>query len=270
MLYLVATPIGNMGDITFRAVEILKSADYILCEDTRHSLPLLKRYEIQKPLKSLHKFNEASREAEVVQDLQAGLNVALISDAGTPGIADPGSRLVQRCLQEDLLVTSIPGPCAAIAALTASGLDSERFQFIGFLPRRSGELTALFKELLSYRGTSICYESPHRLSDTLKILAELNPNQYLVVARELTKKFEEFLRGSAAELLAKVEKSPLKGEIILLFPACETVQDWSAISPEQHVQQLEEELHLSRQEAIKAVAKLRGVPKRTIYNAVMR
>jgi 16S rRNA (cytidine1402-2'-O)-methyltransferase len=269
MLYLVATPIGNLADITYRAIEILKACDYILCEDTRHSLRLLQHYEIHKPLKSYHKFNEAKRERELIDDLKSGLKLALISDAGTPGIADPGSKLVQSCLLHQIPVQAIPGPCAAIAALTSSGLDTERFQFVSFLPRKKGELTKLLQELLIYRGTSICYESPHRLVETLKLIEELAPERSIVLARELTKKFEEFRRGTALELLRGLKK--IKGEIILLIspPLSEQIEDWSSLSIPEHVQQIEERLGLTRQEAIKAVAELRKQPKRLIYRALL-
>jgi 16S rRNA (cytidine1402-2'-O)-methyltransferase len=217
MLYLVATPIGNLGDITFRAVEILKSCDYILCEDTRHSLRLLQHYSIQKPLTSYHMFNEASREQKVVEDIQAGKNVALITDAGTPGIADPGMRLVKRCREENLRVEAIPGPCAAILAITCSGMSTERFQFVGFLPRTSGRLQRELEEILQYPGTTICYETPHRLLKVLELLKKIAPDQKIGVARELTKKFEEYRVGTPEELLQLWKNKSVKGEIVLII-----------------------------------------------------
>ncbi|MCE5317651.1 MAG: 16S rRNA (cytidine(1402)-2'-O)-methyltransferase [Parachlamydia sp.] len=268
MLYLVATPIGNLGDITYRAVEILKSCDYILCEDTRHSLPLLRRYEIQKPLKSLHKFNEAAREEQVLVDLREGKTIGLISDAGTPGIADPGSRMVLRCVEEGLGVQAIPGPCAVIVGLTASGLDTERFQFVGFLPKKKGELRMMLGQVLAYRGTSVCYESPHRVEDTLKEIEEMAPGRKIVIARELTKKFEEYLRGTAVELLGKVGK--IKGEVTLLISGGDEEGIESTLTLEEEVAKFEGELGISRQEAIKAVANNRGLPKREVYNALLK
>ncbi len=217
MLYLVATPIGNLEDITLRAINTLRSCDYVLCEDTRHSGKLLKHLEIKKPLKSFHKFNEASREDALIADLKAGQHVALISDAGTPCLSDPGSRLVKRCNEEKITVIPIPGPCAAITALVASGFDSSSFHFHGFLPKKSGQLTTKLQAILSSPETAIAYESPHRILKVLKILAELSPNCSVVIARELTKKFEQFLSGTAATLLESCTSRPPKGEIVLLI-----------------------------------------------------
>ena len=273
MFYLVATPIGHLGDITLRAIEILKSCDYILCEDTRHSLSLLKHYDIHIPLKSYHKFNEASRESLILADLKAGQTIALISDAGTPGISDPGARIVQRCVEEAIAVVPIPGPCAAITALVASGLSTDRFQFFGFLPRKPSEFRTAIQEILGYPGTTICYESPQRLKNALKVLAEEAPTRLVVVARELTKKFEEFVRGTPAELLAHYEEHTLKGEIVLLI-SCATKDEndsqWEQWTPAEHVAHLSETLGLAKGEAIKLAAQQRKVPKRVIYNSLLK
>lgn len=270
MLYLIATPIGNLGDITLRAIDTLKICDYILCEDTRHTLPLLKHYEIQKPLKSFHKFNETFKEDTIIRDLQSGLSLGLVSDAGTPGISDPGSKLVQRCVEEGIAVTSIPGACAAIAALSCSGLDTTRFQFYGFLPRKAGELRHTLQEMLAYPGTSICYESPHRLVDVLQKLHELAPNRKVAIGRELTKKFEEMKRGTAEELIKYWDEHTLKGEIVLLLEGQQNSisTEWEQLSPEEHVALLEETYKLSKHDAIKMAAEIRGVPKRDVYNQV--
>jgi 16S rRNA (cytidine1402-2'-O)-methyltransferase len=267
LLYLVSTPIGNLSDITFRAIDTLKSCDYILCEDTRHSIRLLQHYEIQKPLKSFHKFSEASKEDEIIEDLKAGKIISLISDAGTPGISDPGTRLVQRCVKEEIPVQAIPGPCAAIAALSSSGLDTDVFQFIGFLPKKKQELRSALQEIGPYKGTTICYESPNRLKEVLETILELFPQKEIVIARELTKKFEEIVRGTAAELLDWADKE-IKGEIVLLISGQKDIPlpDWQNLSPEDHVRFLEETYKLSKNEAIKMAATLRGVPKRDIYN----
>lgn len=273
MLYLVATPIGNLSDITYRAVDTLKNCDYILCEDTRHSLTLLRHYDIQKPLKSFHKFNETSREDEIVQDIKEGRTIALISDAGTPGISDPGTQLVQRCVQENIQVVAIPGPCAAITALSCSGLDTDRFQFHGFLARKAGELRRTFQEILLYQGTTLCYEAANRLIDTLQSLQELAPERKIVVARELTKKFEEIKRGTALELINYFKASAtLKGEIVLLIAGQseKIASDWEKLTPDEHVNVLQETYRLSRNEAIKMAAEVRGVRKRDIYNAVLK
>jgi 16S rRNA (cytidine1402-2'-O)-methyltransferase len=269
MLYLIATPIGNLTDITFRAIETLKNCDYILCEDTRHSQVLLKRYEIRKPLKSFHQFCEASKEDLVVADLRAGKQIALITDAGTPGISDPGSRLVKRCRRENLHVFSLPGPCAAIAALSSSGLEADRFQFLGFLPRKAGELKRTLAGALEYPGTTVCYESPKRVEKALRLLNELDPERILVIARELTKKFEEFCQGTAEELLARYASRPPKGEIVLLISASATNNKWKQLTPKEHVLLLQETYHLSKKEAIKMAGDLRGVSKREIYNQVI-
>jgi 16S rRNA (cytidine1402-2'-O)-methyltransferase len=269
MLYLVATPIGNLSDMTFRAVEVLKSCDYILCEDTRHSRILTNHYNITTPLKSYHKFNEAAKENEIIQDLKENKSIALISDAGTPGISDPGQRLVEKCVKEHIRTIPIPGPCAAIAALSCSGLESERFQFIGFLPKQQKALKHLLQDLLTYAGTTICYESPHRLLALLELFHQLAPQRIIVVARELTKKFEELAQGLPQDLLQHFSALPVKGEIVVLIKGNEQkAADWNHLSPAEHVALLETTYQLSRQEAIKLAASQRDVPKREIYNKV--
>ena len=271
MLYLVATPIGNLSDMTYRAVEVLQSCDYILCEDTRHSSVLLKHYDIKKPLKSYHKFNEASRENELLLDLRDGKSIALISDAGTPGIADPGTRLVEKTVEEGLPVCSIPGACAAITALSCSGLNTEMFQFVGFLPKKQQELLSILRGILQYPGTTITYESPKRLMATLEKIHELESERKVSVGRELTKKFEEVLRGTAAELLSHFQEKAPKGEIVLMISGKETEAiDWTSLTAEEHVKAIEEDYGVSKKEAIKIVAQLRGVPKRDIYNATIQ
>lgn len=268
MLYLVATPIGNLKDITFRAIETLKSCDLILCEDTRHSLHLLKTYDIQKPLKSFHKFNEATKEDEIIEQLKNGKIISLISDAGTPGISDPGQRLVKRCREENIRVEAIPGACAAIAAISASGLNTDYFQFKGFLPKKTNEIKKALQEILSYQGTTICYESPKRLLNILTQLEELAPERLLVVARELTKKFEESKRAVAKDQIEHWSQAEIKGEIVLMIAGNEKIDtpDFTLLSPEDHVTELQETYKLSKNEAIKMAATLRGVPKRDIYN----
>lgn len=271
MLYIVATPIGNLSDISFRAVKVLQECHYILCEDTRHSLPLLAHYSIVKPLKSFHKFCEASKQEAIIHDLLQGNTIALISDAGTPGISDPGSKLIQACKEKDIPVVPIPGPCAAITALSGSGLDMDRFQFCGFLPKKSQELRRTLQEILPYPGTTICYESPNRLLEVLAILHELAPQRLLVVARELTKKFEEIRRGTAECLLDYWKIHPLKGEIVLMISRNKESEslDWSSLTPQEHVEAMQSMYGMTKKEAILAVAKLRGVSKRIIYNDVI-
>lgn len=217
MLYIVATPIGNLGDITLRAVEALKAADLIAAEDTRHSGNLLKHLGIQKPFVSYHEHNEAMRTAELADRLAAGENVALISDAGMPGISDPGARLIGRCIELDLAFTIIPGPSAILTALVGSGFSMDKFCFRGFLPVKSGQRERELLAAVAREETTIFFESPYRLTKTLAKCAELMPARLLCVARELTKKFEEFRRGTAEELLAHYAARAVKGEIVLLI-----------------------------------------------------
>lgn len=264
MLYLISTPIGNLSDISLRALETLKSCDLILCEDTRVSIRLLNHYEIKKPLESFHQFSESSKENVVIDKLKGGAIIGLISDAGTPGISDPGQRLVKRCRDEDINVSPIPGPCALIAALSCSGLPTDRFQFLGFLPRKENALKEMLLEGLLYKGTTICYESPQRLNEVLEAIHQLAPNRILAVSRELTKIYEEWKRGTAQQLLDHYVSHPLKGEIVLMIsPAEETA--WGDMSPEEHVAWLIDSFKLSEKEAIKLAAEMRGVPKRDIY-----
>lgn len=266
MLYLVSTPIGNLKDITLRAIEVLKSCDYILAEDTRHSLKLLQHYSIQKKIISFHEFNEKKREDEVIEDLKAGKEIALISDAGTPLIADPGFMLIQRCRDEGVSATTIPGPCALIAALTLSGFDTLPFQFVGFLPREKGKLTTFLKGLLNYPGTSICYESPKRVAKVAAILAELDPARPCVMARELTKTFETVVHKTALELADFLKNDEVKGEVVLLISKKEketpsfTDDELRAL-----VHENIEENDSSLPDAIKSVAKELNISKRMLY-----
>lgn len=218
MLYLVATPIGNLSDITLRALEVLQKVDYILCEDTRRACKLLQRYKIKNRLVPFHRFNEKSRERIILQDLSMGKNIALLSDAGMPTISDPGTELVSACNTLDIVVTTLPGASAPLTALSLSGLVTERFQFVGFLPRQSGKRQRLIKDLLLYPGVSICFESPHRLLKTLQDINTISPDHYIYIARELTKKFEEMKAGKPKELLEYFGKKPVKGELTLLIP----------------------------------------------------
>lgn len=220
-LYLVATPIGNLEDITFRALRTLRECDVIAAEDTRRTGQLLTYFGISKPLLSYFRFNEAKRSEEILQRLSRGEKVALVSDAGTPGISDPGERAVSAAIRAGFRVESVPGPCALVAALTASGMPTNEFHFVGFLPVKSGQRRRLLEQLKNVSGTLVFYESPYRIE---KFLGELNgmfPAATVVLARELTKKFEEFLRGTAAELLEMAKKRPLKGEFVVLVQRVE-------------------------------------------------
>jgi 16S rRNA (cytidine1402-2'-O)-methyltransferase len=217
MLYVVGTPIGNLDDITLRALAALKSADVIAAEDTRHSGNLLRHFEIRKPVVSYHEHNEAMRTAELAERLAAGETVALITDAGMPGLSDPGARLIRRCIADDLPFTIIPGVSAITTALVGSGFGMENFCYRGFLPVKSGQRVRELTAAADREETTVFFESPYRINKTLAACAELMPKRQLCVARELTKKFEEFRRGTAAQLLAHYEAHPAKGEITLLI-----------------------------------------------------
>jgi 16S rRNA (cytidine1402-2'-O)-methyltransferase len=219
MLYVVATPIGNLGDITLRALEVLKSVDLIAAEDTRHSGMLTKHFGIKKPFISYHEHNEAKRTAELIERLAAGENVALITDAGTPGISDPGSRLIRECIQRELSFTIIPGPSSILSALVGSGFSTEKFSFRGFLPVKAGQRERELRAAAECEETVTFFESPYRLTKTLAVCTDIMPDRELCVARELTKKFEEFRHGTASELLAHYETHPAKGEIVLVISA---------------------------------------------------
>lgn len=221
MLTLVPTPVGNLEDITLRALRILREADCIAAEDTRHAAILLKHHAISRPLVSLHEHNEAQRADEIASRLAAGENIALLTDAGTPGISDPGFRVVRECIARGLEFTVLPGPSSILPALVGSGLPLHEFYFGGFLPVKSGRRKNILEGALARRETSIFFESPHRIARSLAVLAELAPGREVCVARELSKKFEEYWRGTAAELSARAEKQPPRGEICLLIAGSE-------------------------------------------------
>ena len=218
-LYLVATPIGNLEDITLRALRVLRECNVVAAEDTRHSGRLLKHFGISKPLLSYFQFNEARRSEEIIGRLRRGEKVALVTDAGSPGISDPGERVIKAAIAAGFRVESVPGPSALVAALTASGLPTDEFHFIGFLPHKSGQRRNKLESLKSFDGTLVLYESPYRIEKLLVELSEVFPDRQAVLARELTKKFEEFLRGKPAELLAIAKKRSLKGEFVVMMGA---------------------------------------------------
>ncbi len=215
-LYLVATPIGNLEDITLRALRVLRECDVVAAEDTRRSGQLLKHFGISRPLLSYFQFNEARRSEEIIERLRHGAKVALVTDAGSPGISDPGERVVKAAIAAGLRVESVVGPCALVGALTASGLPTDEFHFVGFLPHKSGQRRNRLTALQAVPGTLVFYESPYRIEKLLGELAEIYPARAVVLARELTKKFEEFLRGKPAELLALSAKRSLKGEFVVM------------------------------------------------------
>lgn len=217
-LYIVATPIGNLEDITLRALRVLKEAEVIAAEDTRRTKGLLAHFTILgKQLVTFHDHNKERKTPHLLKLLEAGNSIALVSDAGTPGISDPAFYLVRAAIEAGIQVVPVPGANAAITALVCSGLPTDRFQFIGFLPKAKGQRKRLLSQLADSMSTVICYESPHRIEDTLKMMAEVMPDYQLVIARELTKLHECFHRGAVEEVQKEVKKAPLKGEIVLLF-----------------------------------------------------
>ena len=228
-LYLVATPIGNLEDITLRALRVLRECDVVAAEDTRRTGQLLKHFEISKPLLSYFQFNEARRSEEIIEKLGRGERVALVTDAGSPGISDPGERVVKAAIGAGFRVESVPGPSALVAALTASGLPTDEFHFIGFLPHKSGQRRNKLESLKTSDGTLVLYESPYRIEKLLGELKEVFPEQTVVLARELTKKFEEYLRGKPAELLEVTKKRSLKGEFVVMVGSAEKLR---RISPD--------------------------------------
>jgi 16S rRNA (cytidine1402-2'-O)-methyltransferase len=215
-LYLVATPIGNLEDITLRALRTLKDCDVVAAEDTRRTGQLLKHFGMFKPLLSYFQFNEARRSEEIIERLRRGEKVALVTDAGSPGISDPGERVVKAAIAAGYRVESVPGPCALVTALTASGLPTEEFHFIGFLPHKSGQRRKQLERLKGFAGSLVLYESPYRVEKLLVELNDLYAGRQVVLAREVTKKFEEYLRGTPAELLEVLKKRSLKGEFVVL------------------------------------------------------
>lgn len=264
-LYLIATPIGNLEDITLRALRILRDeADVIACEDTRQTKKLLAHYEIRKPLLSYHEHNEAARAAEILERLRLGESVALVSDAGTPLISDPGYRVVAAAVANGYPVVPVPGASAALAALAASGLPVAEFRFIGFLPAKAAARRKMLEELAQSSITVVAYESPHRILDSLLDIQETLGTRPMVLARELTKIHEEFLRGTADQIRrVLLERGSVKGEITVLIAPSENKQEIDDPLAEIHKLELEE--GLGRMEAIKAVAKRLGLPKRQIY-----
>lgn len=263
-LYLVATPIGNLEDITLRAVRVLREADLIACEDTRQSGKLLAHFGIDKPTVSYHEHNETARTRELVANLEGGSNVALISDAGTPLVSDPGYRLVTSAIAAGIPVVPIPGASAVLGALAASGLPTEAFRFCGFLPAKSGQRKKALEELRGEDCTMVFYEGPHRILDTLADITAVYGDRPVVVARELTKIHEEFLRGTAEEIRVQLASRPsVKGEITLLIGKGMAVVADTPI--EEAVRELEEK-GIPRMDAIKQVARERGLSKREVYS----
>lgn len=271
-LYLVATPIGNLEDMTFRAIRTLQEADLIAAEDTRNSIKLLNHFEIQTPMTSYHEYNKFDKGRKLVDKLLEGQNIALITDAGTPGISDPGEELVKMCYEADIRVTSVPGAAACITALTMSGLRTRRFAFEAFLPSDKKEREEVLKEMETETRTIVMYEAPHRLVKTLKMLAERLGDRKVTVCRELTKRHETAFRFTLPEAAAYYDANDPKGECVLVIEGLsreairqEEKERWEDMSIEDHMEHYLSQ-GLDRKEAMKRTAKDRGVQKREIYN----
>src|SRR5947209_1062515 len=268
-IYLVATPIGNLEDITLRALRILKEADLIACEDTRQTQKLLNHFGITTPTISYHEHNEAARAKELAAQAQQGRTIAIVSDAGMPAISDPGYRIVLQALERKVPVIPIPGPSALLAGLAASGLPTDSFRFHGFLPARQGQRRRILEEIRSSSQTEVFYEAPHRVIETLQDIVEvLGPSRPVVIARELTKLHEEFLRGRAQDLFAQLQQKEVRGEITLLIGKADERAE-STVSTTQTLRQrmaeLMHEQNLDEKAALKIVAKERGVSKSEAY-----
>ena len=276
VLYVVATPIGNLEDITLRALRVLREADLIACEDTRHTRKLLDHYEIARPVLSYHEHNEQERARELVEKLEQGLSVAQVSDAGMPGIADPGYRVIKLAIERGIPVRPVPGPSAAITALAGGGLPTDSFEFLGFLPARSGQRRTLIERLRSASATVVLYEAPHRIRETLAEIVEvLGHERPVVIARELTKVHEEFLRGTAGELLERIGDRELKGEITLLIGRCDgptsqALGSRSAADLNQRLQQIMREQGFDEKSALKVLARELGQPRSEVYRELLR
>jgi 16S rRNA (cytidine1402-2'-O)-methyltransferase len=271
-LYLVGTPIGNLEDITLRALRILREADQIACEDTRHTQKLLTHYDIHKPLVSYHEHNEMTRAPELVMALEQGQQIALVSDAGMPLVSDPGYRLVTLCLRHHIPVVPVPGPSALLAALSASGLPNEEFLFAGFLPARSGERRRALERLRIEDRTIILYEGPHRVDECLADALEILGDRPACLAREVTKLHEEFRRGKLSELAASLEEQPARGEITLLIgppEASSSAHIDTTQSLADRVDELIRQAKLDRKEALKLAAKERGLTRRAAYEQLL-
>ena len=275
-LYLCATPIGNLEDMTFRAVRVLREADLIAAEDTRNSVKLLNHFDIQTPMTSYHEYNKYDKGRKLVEKLLEGKDVALITDAGTPGISDPGEELVSMCHEAGITVTAVPGAAACITALTISGLPTRRFAFEAFLPSDKKEREAVLDALEKEQRTIVLYEAPHRLVKTLKLLAERLGERRVSVCRELTKRHETVYRSTLPAAAAHYEETPPKGECVIVVQGLtrreaeeEERQRWMDMSIEEHMEYYLSQ-GLDKKEAMKRTAKDRGVQKREIYNYLNR
>ncbi len=268
-LYIVSTPIGNLEDITLRALRVLKEADLILCEDTRVTHKLLEKYNIETKTSSYHKFTDPKKVDEFIDMLKEGKSLALVSDAGTPLISDPGDSLVSRAIKEEIDIEALPGACAFVTALTLSGFDLREFAFFGFLPKKTSELRAFFESKKDLGMTWAFYESPNRLVDTLKIIEEIMPGREICVGRELTKLYEETPRGTAKELTDYFSQKPVKGEIVVVVDKALPIQ--KEITEEEILTALNRYISsgMSKKDAVKEVMKDLDLPKNRVYKIML-
>ena len=274
-LYLCATPIGNLEDITLRVLRVLKEADLIAAEDTRNSIKLLNHFDIKTPMTSYHEYNKIEKAYTLIEKMREGMNIALITDAGTPGISDPGEELARMCMDAGIEVTSLPGPAACITALTLSGLPTRRFAFEAFLPMEKKERKEVLQELVDETRTIIIYEAPHKLVKTLKDLRGTLGNRRITLCRELTKKHETAFRTTIEELLSYYENEKPLGECVLVIEVKSRKElkeaeaaSWETVPVEEHMK-IYEKQGMSRKDAMKQVAKDRGVSKREIYQMLL-
>ena len=275
-LYLVATPIGNLEDMTYRAVRVLSEVDVIAAEDTRNSIKLLNHFEIKTPMTSYHEYNKYDKAKVLVEKIQQGQSVAVITDAGTPGISDPGEELVRQALAAELEVTPVPGACACISALISSGLSTRRFAFEAFLPYDKKDRTRVLEEMKRETRTMVMYEAPHKLKKTLAELMEALGDRHITLAREITKKHETIEPMMLSQAIARYEGEDPRGEFVIVIEGLdvkkleeEKKSSFEAMSVEEHVQTYVDQ-GMSKKDAIKQAAVDRGVPKRDVYNAVMK
>lgn len=274
-LYLCATPIGNLDDITLRVLKTLREVDLIAAEDTRHSIKLLNHFQIKTPMTSYHEFNKIEKAKYLVERMREGINVALITDAGTPGISDPGEELVKQCYEAGIELTSLPGPAACITALTISGLSSRRFAFEAFLPSEKKEKARILEELCHETRTIVLYEAPHRLIRTLEELLDVLGNRRITVCRELTKKYETAFQTTLSEALTYYRAEEPKGECVIVVEGKnpeelqkEKESQWEALSIEEHMERYLSQ-GMEKKEAMKQVAKDRGISKREVYQKLL-
>lgn len=276
MLYLCATPIGNLEDITYRVLRVLSEADLIAAEDTRNSIKLLNHFEIKTPMTSYHEFNKYDKAKVLVDKILGGMDVAVITDAGTPGISDPGEELVKQCRAAGIRVTSLPGPAACITALTMSGRETRRFAFEAFLPYDKKERAQILENLRNETRTIIIYEAPHHLKKTLKECREYLGNRNMTVCKELTKRYEQKRKSTLDEMIAYYEENEPRGEYVLIFEGKslqelkeEKQQEWNQLTVQEHMEHYLEK-GMDKKSAMKQVAKDRGVSKRDIYQELLK